>query len=162
VPHNTMTSPYEIWSNLREKEKKIHAGVRLVLLFTPLFFYLFLDRPRLSEFVYLLFVFWGVSLYLDMRITISLKELVGRHESNDIFRNLYKKFGRCATVIQIIIESTIVLLFPVIMTVRQPGQSLEIDVMGSSILAGTIGVLHVFAWMNNKKEIQKIKDVNLV
>jgi len=157
-----MTLPHEIWNILREKEKKIHAGVRLVLLFTPLFFYLFLDRPRLSEFVYLLFVFWGVSLYLDMRITISLKELVGRHESNDIFRNLYKKFGRWATIIQIIIESTIVLLFPIIMTVRQPGQSLEIDVMGSAILAGTIGVLHVFAWKNNKKEIQKIRDVNLV
>jgi len=34
--------------------------------------------------------------------------------------------------------------------------------MGAAILAGIIGVLHFFAWMNNKKEIQKIHDKKYV
>ena len=157
-----MTPMHEIWSTLREKERKIHAGVKLILLFSPLFFYLYLDRPELPAVAILgLFLFWVSSLFLDMRITMSLKELVRKHESNDVFRTLYKRFGRNAIVIQLAIESAFVILFPSIMTLRQPGQSFEIDVMGSAMLAGIIGVLHVFAWQNNKKEIRKIRDAEL-
>jgi len=95
---------------------------------------------------------------LDMRITMSLKDLVKKHEANDIFRNLYKKFGKKAIVAQLGIECSFVVLFPSIATLRQPGESFVVDFMGSAILAGIIGVLHVFAWRNNKKEIQKIND----
>ena len=150
-----MRLPHEIWTNLKRNEK-IHAGIKLVLLFSPLFFYLFLGRPELPLFILGLFIFWGVSLYLDMNITMSLKDLVARHESNDIFRNLYRKYGKRAIAIQLGIESVFVVLFPSIATLRQPGETFEIDVMGAAILAGIIGVLHVFAWRNNKKEIQKI------
>ena len=97
-----------------------------------------------------------------MNITMSLKDMVKRHESNDIFRNLYKKYGRKAISLQLGIESAFVVLFPSITTLRQPGESFEIDIMGAAILAGIIGVLHIFAWRNNKKEIQKIKDLELV
>ena len=94
-----------------------------------------------------------------MRITISLKDLVSRHEANDIFRSLHQKFGKKAVAIQLSIEGAFVILFPSIATIRQPGQPFEIDMMGSAILAGIIGVLHVFAWRSNKKEIAKIKDM---
>jgi len=157
----TMTPMHEIWTTLREKREKIHAGVKLVLLFSPLFFYLFLERPELPILFTLgLFFFWGIALFLDMRITMSLKGLVRRHEANDIFRNLYQKFGRKAVAIQLCIEGAFVAMFPSIATIRQPGQSFEIDVMGSAMLAGIIGVLHVFAWRSNKKEIQKIRKGN--
>jgi len=151
-----MIPMHEIWTTLREKREKIHAGVKLVLLFSPLFFYLFLERPELPLFTLGLFFFWGVALFLDMRITMSLKGLVSRHEANDIFRSLYQKFGRKAIAIQLGIEGVFVIFFPIIATIRQPGQPFEIDVMGSAILAGIIGVLHVFAWRSNKKEIKII------
>ena len=153
-------TPHEIWTNLIKR--KIHVGVLLVLLFSPLFFYLYFDRPELPIFILGLFILWGISLYLDMRITMSLKDLVARHESNDIFRNLYKKYGKKAVSLQFGIEFTFVVLFPSITTLRQPGETFDIDVMGAAILAGIIGVLHIFAWRNNKKEIQKIHDQNLV
>ena len=154
-----MTPMHEIWTTLMEKREKIHAGVKMVLLFSPLFFYLFLERPELPAVLTIgLFSFWGTALFLDMRITISLKDLVGKYEVNDIFRNLYQKFGKKAVAIQLGIESAFVILFPSITTIRQPGQPFEIDVMGSAILAGIIGVLHVYAWKNNKREIQKIGD----
>jgi len=150
-----MRLPHEIWTNLRRNEK-IHAGVLLVLLFSPLFFYLYFDKPELPLFTLGLFIFWGIALFLDMRITISLKNLVCRHESNDIFRNLYKRFGKWAIPLQLGIECTFVVIFPSMATLRQPGETFDIDVMGAAILAGIIGVLHVFAWRHNKKEIQKI------
>ena len=155
-----MTPMHEIWTKLRMR--KIHVGVKLVLLFSPLFFYFFLEKPELPTVIYGLFLFWGGTLFLDMNITMSLKDMVGRHESNDIFRNLYKKYGRKAISLQLGIESAFVVLFPSITTLRQPGESFEIDIMGAAILAGIIGVLHIFAWRNNKKEIQKIKDLELV
>ena len=155
-----MTPMHEIWVTLREKKEKIHAGVKLVLLFSPLFFYLYLQRPELPAILAIgLFSFWGIALFLDMRITMSLKDLVSRHEANYIFRNLYQKFGKKAVVIQLGIEGAFVILFPSIATIRQPGQPFEIDIMGSAILAGIVGVLHVFAWRDNKKEIAKIKDM---
>ena len=155
-----MTSMHEIWATLREKREKIHAGVRLVLLFSPLFFYLYLQRPELPAILTIgLFSFWWMTLFLDMRITMSLKDLVSRHEANDIFRNLYQKFGKRAIAIQLGIEGAFVILFPSIATIRQPGQPFEINIMGSAILAGIVGVLHVFAWRDNKKEIAKIKDM---
>ena len=154
-----MTLMHEIWTKLREKKEKIHAGVRLALLFSPLFFYLYLDRPELPIlFTVGLFLFWAIALFLDMRITASLKELVRKHEANDIFRNLYRKFGRKAVPIQLGIESAFVIFFPSIMTLRQPGEIFKIDVMGASILGGIVGVLHIFAWCSNKKEIQKIQE----
>jgi len=152
-----MTPMHEIWTTLMEKTRKIHAGVKLALLFSPLFFYLYLEKPELPTFTLGLFLFWGISLYLDMNITMSLKDLVRRHESNDMFRNLYRKYGKRAVSLQLGIESAFVVLFPSLATLRQPGESFEVDVMGAAILAGIIGILHVFAWRNNKKEIQKIR-----
>ena len=154
-------APHEIWTNLRRNEK-IHAGVKMALLFSPLFFYLYFDRPELPLFALGLFFFWGISLYLDMRITLSLNDKIGKHESNDIFRVLYKRLGKRAIIIQLGIEFTFVVLFPSIATLRQPGETFEIDIMGAAILAGIIGVLHFFAWRNNKKEIQKIYDKKYV
>ena len=154
-----MTPTHEIWTNLTERKEKIHAGVRFALLFSPLFFYLYLDRPELPWIITTgLFSFWILALFLDMRITASLKDLVKKHEANDIFRTLYKKFGKKAIAIQIGIESTFVILFPSLMTLRQPGEIFEIDVTGTAILGGIVGVLHVFAWQNNKKEIVKIRN----
>lgn len=153
---------HEIWTKLREKKEKIHAGVRLALLFSPLFFYLYLNRPELPILLTIgLFSFWISALFLDMRITASLKDLVGKHEANDIFRNLYRRFGKKAVPLQLGIESAFVMLFPSIMTLRQPGESFEIDMTGAAILGGIIGILHAFAWRSNKKEIQKIRDVGL-
>ena len=151
---------HEIWTKLREKKEKIHAGVRLVLLFSPLFFYLYLDRPELPLVITVgWFSFWMVSLFLDMRITTSLKDLVKKHEANDIFRTLYQKFGKKAVPLQLGIESAFVMLLPSIMTLRQPGESFEVDIAGAAILGGIIGVLHVFAWHSNKKEIAKIRNM---
>ena len=93
---------------------------------------------------------------------MSLKDLVKRHESNDIFRNLYKIFGRKAVALQLGIEGLFVMLFPSVMTLRQPGEIFEIDMTGSATLGGIIGVLHIFAWKNNKKEIQKINEQKFV
>jgi len=155
-----MTPMHEIWTKLRMR--KIHVGVKLVLLFSPLFFYFFLEKPELPTVIYGLFLFWGGTLFLDMNITMSLKDMVGRHESNDIFRNLYKKYGKRAISLQLGIESAFVVFFPSIATLRQPGESFVVDIMGSAILAGIVGVLHIFAWRNNKKEIQKIQDIGLI
>jgi len=149
-----------IWTTLMEKTRKIHAGVKLALLFSPLFFYLYLGRPELHLLLTLgLFSFWILALFLDMRITISLKDLVGKHEANDIFRNLYKRFGKNAVPLQLGTESSFVMLFPSIMTLRQPGKIFEIDVTGAAILGGIVGILHVFAWRSNKKEIAKIREM---
>ena len=156
-----MTPTHEIWANLREKKEKIHAGVRLALLFSPLFFYLYWNRPELPLAITTgSFSFWIFALFLDMRITISLKDLVRKHEANDIFRNLYRRFGKKAIPLQLGIESAFVILFPSLMTLRQPGEIFEIDIAGVAILGGIIGVLHIFAWKNNKKEIAKIKEEN--
>ena len=158
-----MTPMHEIWANLREKKEKIHAGIKLALLFSPLFFYLYLDRPELPLVITVgLFLFWVTALFLDMRITASLKDLVKKHEANDIFRELYRRFGKKAIAIQLGIESAFVVLFPSLMTLRQPGQSFEIDVTGAAILGGIVGVLHFLAWHSNKKEIQKIRDMDLI
>ncbi len=123
----------------------------------PLFFYVYWNRPELHLVITIgLFSFWAIALFLDMRITASLKDLVKKHKANDIFRILYQKFGKKAVPIQLGIETAFVILFPSIMTLRQPGESFEINVTGAAILGGIIGVLHIFAWHSNKKEIQKI------
>ena len=151
---------HEIWTKLQEKREKIHARIKLALLFSPLFFYLYLDRPEIPLVITIgLFSFWIFALSLDMMITASLKDLVKKHEANDIFRNLYQKFGIKAVPLQLGIESAFVMLFPSLMTLRQPGQSFEIDITGAAILGGIIGILHIFAWHSNKKEIVKIRDV---
>ena len=84
-------------------------------------------------------------MFLDMRITTSLKDLVGKHEANDIFGELYQKFGKKAVPLQLGIESAFVVLFPSIMTLRQPDESFEIDITGAAVLGGIVGILHVFA-----------------
>ena len=157
-----MMPMHEIWTKLRKKREKIHACVKLALLFFPLFFYLYFDRPEIPILVTVgLFSFWGMTLFLDMRITMSLKELVGKHEANDIFRELNKRFGKKAVPLQLGIEFAFVILFPSLMTLRQPGKIFEVDMTGAAIFGGIIGVLHVFAWQNNKKEIQKINETKL-
>jgi len=154
-----MMPMHEIWTKLQEKKEKIHAGVKLALLFSPLFFYLYWHRPELPLVITIgLFSFWAIALFLDMRITASLKDLVKKHETNGIFRTLYKKFGKKAISLQLGIECFFVVFFPSMMTLRQPGESFEIDIAGAAILGGIISVLHVFAWHSNKKEIQKIKE----
>ena len=158
-----MMPMHEIWANLTERKEKIHAGVKLALLFSPLFFYLYLDRPEIPVALTIgLFSFWAITLFLDMRITTSLKDQIRKHEANDIFRILYQKFGKKSVPLQLGIEYAFVVLFPSLMTLRQPGQLFEIDVMGAAILGGIVGVLHVFAWHSNKKEIAKIKDAELI
>ena len=150
---------HEIWTKIREKREKIRAGVRLVLLFSPLFFYLYLDRPEIPLVITIgLFSFWVIALFLDMRITASLKDLVKKHEANNIFRELYRRFGKKAIALQLGIEFAFVVLFPSLMTLRQPGEIFEIDIAGAALLGGIIGVLHIFAWRSNKKEIQKINE----
>lgn len=156
-----MTLMHEIWTKLQEKREKIHAGIKLALLFSALFFYLYFDRPEIPLVITVgLFSFWGIALFLDMRITASLKDLVKKHEANDIFRELYRRFGKKAISLQLGIETAAVVLFPSIMTLRQPGESFSIDIIGAAILGGIVGVLHIFAWYSNKKEIKKITDKN--
>ena len=154
-----MTPKHEIWTKLKQKREKIHAGVKLTLLFSPLFFYLYFERLELPLVITVgLFSFWAIALFLDMRITASLKDLVKKHEANDIFRILYQKFGKKSVPLQLGIEYAFVVLFPSLMTLRQPGESFEIDITGAAILGGIIGVLHIFAWRSNKKEITKIRE----
>ena len=53
------------------------------------------------------------------------------------------------------------MLLPSLMTLRQPREIFEVDITGAAVLGGIIGVLHVFAWRSNNKEIAKIREFNL-
>ena len=128
------------------------------LLFSPIFFYFVLERPEIpSVIVIILYLFWIISLSLDMNSTLSIKDKIKRHEANHLFRILYTKFKPAiAVTIQISIETSFVMLFPIISTIREAGKSFGMDWTGSAILGGIIGVLHVMAWRDNKKAIKEL------
>ena len=129
-------------------------------LFSPLFFYLlFFDRPELHFWgiVIPLYGFWGIMMSLDMKITLSLKQLILQHEANPIFRMLYAKYRTSvAVMIQILIESVFIFVLPSLMFPRDFGVKLFFDYQSSAIFAGIVGVFHGVAWWNNRKNIKEI------
>ena len=145
-------------------KKKIHQRILPVLfysfLFSPLFFYLlFFDRPELHfwRIVMPLYSFWIVMMSLDMKITLSINNLILRYEANPIFRTLYAKYStRIAVMIQLSIESAFVFLLPSLMFPRDYEVRLFFDYQSSAIFAGIVGVFHVMAWWNNRKNIKEI------
>ncbi len=140
-------------------KKKIFGVVFYSVLLLPLFFYVwFFERPELPLFLILsLYGFWIVMLFLDMRITLSLKDLIKRYEENGIFRFLYTKYKRSvAVILQLIIEVIFVLMLPSLVFPREFGVTLFWDYQTSAIFAGIIGVFHGIAWRNNRKNIQEI------
>jgi hypothetical protein len=139
--------------------KKILGVLFYSALLSPLFFYIwFFDRPELSLSVILsLYGFWIVMLFLDMRITLSLKDLIKRYEENGIFRFLYTKYRRSVAItLQLIIETMFVLVLPSLMFPREFGVSLFWDYTSSAIFAGIVSVFHIIAWWNNKKNVKEI------
>lgn len=144
--------------------KKKYQRILLVLfysfLFSPLFFYLWLfDRPELSFWgvVIPLYCFWILFMSLDMRITLSLKHLILQYEANPIFRTLYAKYKTpVAVFIQLLIESLFVFVLPSLMFPRGFEVKLFFDYQSSAIFAGIVGVIHLIAWFNNRKNIKEI------
>jgi len=123
--------------------KKRHQRILPVLfysfLFSPLFFYLlFFDRPELYfwEIVMPLYCFWIAMMSLDMKITLSLKQLILQHEANPIFRTLYAKYRTSvAVMIQLLIESAFIFVLPSLMFPRDFGVKLFFDYQSSAIFA---------------------------
>lgn len=144
----------------RFAKAKVCQGLFFSLLFSPLFFYLVLERPEVpNAVVIVLHSFWIISLLMDMRSILSIKNKIKRHEANFLFRVLYTKFNPAiAVVIQILIEFSFVMLFPIISTIRESGQYFEMDWMSSVILGAIVGVLHIFAWYQNKKTIMQLTE----
>lgn len=129
------------------------------LLLSPLFFYIWVfDRPELPIFLIVsLYYFWIITMIMDMRITLSIKNLIVLHESNIIFRNLYAKYKpSVAITLQLFIETSFVLFIPSLIFPRQFGVSLFFDYQTSAILAGTVGVIHILAYLSNRKMVKKI------
>ena len=151
-------------NNKTDCKKEKHQRILLVLfysfLFSPLFFYLlFFDRPELHFWgiVMPLYGFWIVMMSLDMKITLSIKQLILQHEANPIFRTLYAKYSpRIAVMIQLSIESAFVFVLPSLMFPRDYEVKLFFDYQSSAIFAGIVGVFHVMAWWNNRKNIKEI------
>ena len=140
-------------------KRKIFGVLFYSALLSPLFFYVwFFERPELPLFLILsLYGFWGIMLFLDMRITLSLKDLIKKYEENGIFRFLYTKYRRSiAVILQLIIEGIFVLVLPSLMFPREFDMSLFWDYQTSAIFAGIVGVFHGIAWWNNRKNIQEI------
>ena len=140
-------------------KRKIFGVLFYSALLSPLFFYVwFFDRPELPVFlILLLYGFWGMMLFLDMRITLSLKDLIKRYEENGVFRFLYIKYKRSiAVAIQLIIEAIFVLVLPSLVFPREFGVTIFWDYQASAIFAGIVGVFHGMAWWNNRKNIKKI------
>lgn len=152
--------------NNKTDYKKKHQRILPVLfysfLFSPLFFYLlFFDRPVLPfwSVVIPLYGFWIVMLFLDMKITLSIKQLILQYEANPIFRTLYAKYRTSVAVfIQLLIEAAFVLVLPSLMFPRDFGVKLFFDYQSSAIFAGIVGVIHLIAWCNNRKNIKGILD----
>jgi len=146
--------------NDKTKERKILRVLFYSFLFSPLFFYLlFFDRHELSFFgiILPLYGFWGIMMSLDMRITLSINNLILQHEANPIFRTLYAKYSpRIAVTIQLLIESAFIFVLPSLMFPRDFGVKLFFDYQSSAIFAGIVGVFHVMAWWNNRKNIKEI------
>ncbi|MGI9566943.1 MAG: hypothetical protein ACR2LL_08030 [Nitrosopumilus sp.] len=116
------------------------------------------DRPELSLSVILpLYGFWIAMLFLDMRITLSLKDLIKRYEENETFRFLYTKYKRSIVgVLQLIIEAIFVLVLPSLVFPREFGVTLFWDYNSSTIFAAIVGVFHGIAWYNNRKNVKEI------
>lgn len=96
-------------------------------------------------------------MIMDMRITLSIRNLIVLHESNIIFRNLYQKYKpRIAILIQLLIEISFVLFVPSIIFPREFGTKLFFDYQTSAMLAGIISVIHFIAYYSNKKSVKKI------
>ncbi len=128
-------------------------------LLSPLFFYIwFFDRPELPlSAIFSLYGFWIVMLFLDMRITLSLKDLIKRYEENGIFRFLYTKYRKSvAVILQLIIEAIFVLVLPSLVFPREFSVPLFWDYQSSAIFAGIVGVFHGVAWWNNRKNVKEI------
>jgi len=141
--------------------KKILRVLFYSALLSPLFFYIwFFDRPELPLPIILsLYGFWIVTLFLDMRITLSLKNLIKQYEENGIFRFLYTKYRRSVAVTtQLTIEAVFVLVLPSLIFPREFGVSLFWDYQASAIFAGIVGVFHGIAWWNNRKNVKEILD----
>ena len=144
--------------------KKKHQSILPVLfysfLFSPLFFYLWLwDRPELHFWgiVTPLYGFWITMMSLDMKITLSIKHLILQYEANPIFRILYAKYKTpVAVFLQIFIEALFVFVLPSLMFPRDFGIKLFFDYQSSAIFAGIVGVIHLIAWCNNRKNIREI------
>ena len=142
-------------------KRKIFGVMFYSALLSPLFFYVWVfDRPELPiSLILSLYGFWGIMLTLDMRITLSLKDLIKRYEENGIFRFLYTKYKRStAVVLQLIIEAVFVLMLPSLVFPREFGVSLFWDYQTSAIFAGIVGVFHGMAWWNNRKNVREILD----
>lgn len=142
--------------------KKILGVLFYSALLSPLFFYVwFFGKPELPLFgiVLPLYCFWIVMLFLDMRITLSLKDLIKKYEDNGIFRFLYTKYKRSvAVILQLIIEIIFVLVLPSLIFPREFGVPLFWDYQSSAIFAGIVGAFHVMAWSNNRKNVKEILD----
>lgn len=143
-----------------KKKQRILPVLFYSFLFSPLFFYLlFFDRPELHFWgiVIPLYCFWIVMMSLDMKITMSAKQLILQHEANPIFRTLYAKYRTSvAVMIQLIIESIFIFVLPSLMFPRDFGVKLFFDYQSSAIFAGIVGVFHGIAWYNNRKNIKEI------
>ncbi|WP_316506087.1 hypothetical protein [Nitrosopumilus sp.] len=140
-------------------KRKIFGVLFYSALLSPLFFYVwFFDRPELPlSFVMFLYGFWIVMLFLDMRITLSLKDLIKKYEDNGIFRFLYTKYKKStAVVVQLIIEAVFVLMLPSLVFPREFGVPLFWDYQSSAIFAGIVGVFHGVAWWSNRKNVKEI------
>jgi len=143
-----------------KKKQRILPVLFYSFLFSPLFFYLlFFDRPELHFWgvVIPLYGFWIATMSLDMKITLSLKQLILQYEANPIFRALYAKYRTSAAVmIQLLIESAFIFVLPSLMFPRDFGVKLFFDYQSSAIFAGIVGVFHLVAWCNNRKNIKEI------
>ena len=147
-------------TDCKKKYQRILPVLFYSFLFSPLFFYLlFFDRPELHFWgiVIPLYCFWGIMMSLDMKITLSLKQLLLQHEANPIFRTLYARYSpSVAVMIQLFIESVFVFVLPSLMFPRDFGVKLFFDYQSSAIFAGIVGVIHLIAWCNNRKNIKDI------
>jgi len=147
-------------TDCKKKKQKILPVLFYSFLFSPLFFYLlFFDRPELSFFgiILPLYGFWVIMMSLDMKITLSVKDMILQYEANPIFRTLYGKYSpRIAVMIQLFIESTFIFVLPSLMFPRDYEMKLFFDYQSSAIFAGIVGVLHGIAWWNNRKNVREI------
>ncbi len=149
--------------NITKSQKSTMLLVMLYsLLLSPLFFYIWVfDRPEIPLFfvIFPLYGFWILLMIMDMRITLSIKNLIVQHEFNIIFRNLYAKYKpSVAITLQLSIETLFVLLIPSIIFPRDFDTALFFDYQTSAILAGIVGVIHLLAWNSNRKIIQIVND----
>ena len=144
----------------KKKKQKTLSVLFYSFLFSPLFFYLlFFDRPELSFFgiILPLYGFWVIMMSLDMKITLSVKDMILQYEANPIFRTLYGKYSpRIAVMIQLFIESAFIFVLPSLMFPRDYEVKLFFDYQSSAIFAGIVGVLHGIAWWNNRKNVRDI------